>query len=59
MVRREDIISVAYQGWLLIMSGVAIFTESIPHVGSSLLVHVFGMLDGSWGESNLALKFHL
>lgn len=51
MMRREDIVSVTYQAWLLVMSSIAIFTQSIPHIGSSFVVHVMAFV---WSSIQLA-----
>jgi hypothetical protein len=38
--KREDIVFIAFQLWVLGMSFVAILNESIPHIFASLLTHV-------------------
>ncbi|KAJ2930499.1 hypothetical protein H1R20_g6596, partial [Candolleomyces eurysporus] len=38
--KREDIVFIAFQIWVLGMSVVAILNESIPHILASLLTHV-------------------
>jgi hypothetical protein len=38
--KREDIVFIAFQFWVLGMSIVALFNESIPHIFASLLTHV-------------------
>ncbi|KDQ30441.1 hypothetical protein PLEOSDRAFT_1062463 [Pleurotus ostreatus PC15] len=38
--KREDIVFIAFQFWVLGMSLVAILNESIPHIIASLLTHV-------------------
>lgn len=38
--KREDIVFVAFQLWVLGMSTVALLNESIPHIIASLLTHV-------------------
>jgi hypothetical protein len=38
--KREDIVFVAFQLWVLGMSTVALLNESIPHIFASLLTHV-------------------
>lgn len=43
--KREDIVFVAFQFWVLGMSTVALLNESIPHIIASLLTHV---LATSW-----------
>jgi len=42
--RREDVTAVCYQVWLLLISTVALMTESIPHIGASLVVHVIALM---------------
>jgi len=43
--KREDIVFIAFQFWLLGMSTVALLNESIPHILASLLTH---MLATAW-----------
>jgi len=43
--KREDIVFIAFQFWLLGMSAVALLNESIPHIIASLLTH---MLATGW-----------
>jgi hypothetical protein len=38
--KREDIVFIAFQFWVLGMSAVALLNESIPHIIASLLTHV-------------------
>lgn len=38
--KREDIVFIAFQFWLLGMSFTALMQESIPHIITSLLTHV-------------------
>ncbi|KAJ8084390.1 hypothetical protein PM082_003159 [Marasmius tenuissimus] len=38
--KREDVVFIAFQIWVLGMSIVAILNESIPHIAASLLTHV-------------------
>lgn len=38
--KREDIVFIAFQFWVLGMSLVALMNESIPHIFASLLTHV-------------------
>lgn len=38
--KREDIVFIAFQFWVLGMSIVALLNESIPHIFASLLTHV-------------------
>ncbi|KAJ7462796.1 hypothetical protein B0H11DRAFT_1734961 [Mycena galericulata] len=38
--KREDIVFIAFQFWVLGMSTVALLNESIPHIIASLLTHV-------------------
>lgn len=44
--RREDLVFIAFQFWLLGMSSVALLNQSIPHILASLLTH---MMATSWG----------
>ncbi|KAI0651545.1 hypothetical protein C8Q79DRAFT_933948 [Trametes meyenii] len=44
--KREDVAFIAFQGWLLGMSLVALLNESIPHVIASMLTHI---LATAWG----------
>ncbi|KAJ7293166.1 hypothetical protein C8J57DRAFT_1041078 [Mycena rebaudengoi] len=45
--KREDIVFIAYQFWVLGMSMVALLNESIPHILASLLTHV---LSTAWSS---------
>ncbi|KAG6919586.1 hypothetical protein DXG01_004250 [Tephrocybe rancida] len=40
--KREDIVFIAFQFWVLGMSIVALLNESIPHILASLLTHLMG-----------------
>lgn len=48
--KREDIVFVAFQFWVLGMSIVALLNESIPHIFASLLTHVIAT---AWGGFQL------
>ena len=49
--KREDIVFIAIQFWLLGMSAVALLNESIPHIIASLLTH---MLATAWSGIQIA-----
>jgi hypothetical protein len=49
--KREDIVFIAFQFWLLGMSAVALLNESIPHIIASLLTH---MLATAWSGIQIA-----
>ncbi|KXN81126.1 hypothetical protein AN958_06080 [Leucoagaricus sp. SymC.cos] len=49
--KREDIVFIAFQFWVLGMSVVALLNESIPHIFASLLTH---MMATAWGGLQLA-----
>jgi len=48
--KREDIVFIAFQFWVLGMSVVALLNESIPHIFASLLTH---MLATGWSAYQL------
>ena len=41
--RREDVTAACFHGWLFIMSVTALMSESIPHIGTSFLLHVLAL----------------
>ncbi|KAG5725084.1 hypothetical protein E4T56_gene10278 [Termitomyces sp. T112] len=49
--RREDIVILCFNIWLLSMAVVTILNESLPHLGASLSGHVFGT---GWAAYRLA-----
>ncbi|KAF7340022.1 B-block-TFIIIC domain-containing protein [Mycena venus] len=49
--KREDIVFIAFQFWVLGMSAVALLNESIPHIIASLLTHV---LATAWSAFQLS-----
>ncbi|KAF9455016.1 hypothetical protein P691DRAFT_770111 [Macrolepiota fuliginosa MF-IS2] len=48
--KREDIVFMAFQFWVLGMSVVALLNESIPHIFASLVTHIIAT---AWGGSQL------
>lgn len=49
--KREDVVFITFQIWVLGMSVVAILNESIPHIAASLLTHV---LATAWSGYQIA-----
>jgi hypothetical protein len=49
--KREDIVFIAFQFWVLAMSIVAVLSESIPHVIASLITHVMAT---AWGAFQIS-----
>jgi hypothetical protein len=49
--RRADVTTAAFQACILIFSAIAIFCQSIPHIGSALLMHIFAF---AWSSSQVA-----
>lgn len=49
--KREDIVFICFQIWVLAMSLVALLNESIPHIFASLLTHI---LATAWGGFQIA-----
>lgn len=49
--KREDIVFIAFQFWVLGMSLVALMNESIPHIFASLLTHVLATV---WSAFQIA-----
>lgn len=49
--RRADITVAGFQTWLFILSTVAIFCQSIPHIISTLFMHVLALV---WSSSQIA-----
>ncbi|KAK0189792.1 hypothetical protein F5146DRAFT_1052574 [Armillaria mellea] len=54
--RREDVVALLYQIWMLSLSVVAILTESLPHLGASLAGHVLGT---AWAGFRVSSSKHL
>lgn len=52
--KREDIVFIAFQIWVLGMSFVALMNESIPHVIASLLTHVLATVWSGFQISHTA-----
>ncbi|KAF5374886.1 hypothetical protein D9758_000031 [Tetrapyrgos nigripes] len=52
--KREDVVFIAFQIWVLGMSFVALMNESIPHVIASLLTHVLATVWSSFQISHTA-----
>jgi hypothetical protein len=52
--KREDIVFIAFQFWVLGMSMVALLNESIPHIIASLLTHVLATAWSAFQISNTA-----
>jgi len=53
--KREDIVFVAFQFWVLGMSVVALLNESIPHIIASLLTHILATAWAAFQISHTAL----
>jgi hypothetical protein len=53
--KREDIVSIAFQFWVLGMSVVALLNESMPHIFASLLTHVMATGWGGYQLTNTAI----
>ncbi|KAH8100487.1 hypothetical protein BXZ70DRAFT_1022326, partial [Cristinia sonorae] len=49
--KREDIVFICFQIWVLGMSVVALLNESIPHIGATLLTHIVAT---AWGGFRVA-----
>ncbi|KAK0200984.1 hypothetical protein DFS33DRAFT_1356270 [Desarmillaria ectypa] len=54
--RREDVVTLLYQIWMLSLSIVAILNESLPHLGASLAGHVLGT---AWAGFRVSSSKHL
>ncbi|KAJ7275458.1 hypothetical protein B0H12DRAFT_1207933 [Mycena haematopus] len=52
--KREDIVFIAFQFWVLGMSAVALLNESIPHIIASLLTHMLATAWSGFQISNTA-----
>ncbi|PFH54763.1 hypothetical protein AMATHDRAFT_301 [Amanita thiersii Skay4041] len=52
--KREDIVFISFQFWVLGMSFVALLNESIPHVFASLLTHLMATAWAAYQISNTA-----
>ncbi|KAK7468581.1 hypothetical protein VKT23_003085 [Stygiomarasmius scandens] len=52
--KREDVVFIAFQIWVLGMSFVALMNESIPHVVASLLTHVLATVWSGFQISHTA-----
>jgi len=55
--KREDIVFICFQIWVLAMSLVALLNESIPHIFASLLTHVLATAWGGFQIVNTS-QFH-
>ncbi|KAJ7630524.1 hypothetical protein FB45DRAFT_793057 [Roridomyces roridus] len=56
--KREDIVFIAFQFWVLGMSMVALLNESIPHIIASLLTHVLATVWSAYQIFNTAMFRH-
>ncbi|SJL08436.1 uncharacterized protein ARMOST_11800 [Armillaria ostoyae] len=54
--RREDVVTLLYQIWMLSLSIVAILNESLPHLGASLAGHLLGT---AWAGFRVSSSKHL
>ncbi|KAK0463118.1 uncharacterized protein EV420DRAFT_1157426 [Desarmillaria tabescens] len=54
--RREDVVALLYQIWMLSLSIVVILNESLPHLGASLAGHVLGT---AWAGFRVSSSKHL
>ncbi|KAF9048021.1 hypothetical protein BDZ89DRAFT_1057978 [Hymenopellis radicata] len=50
--RREDVVTLLFQIWMLSLSLVTILNESLPHLGASLAGHVLGTAWAGYRVSN-------
>ncbi|KAG7447263.1 uncharacterized protein BT62DRAFT_967139 [Guyanagaster necrorhizus] len=54
--RKEDVVTLLYQIWMLSLSIIAILNESLPHLGAPLAGHILGT---AWASFRVSSSKHL